>query len=55
MEQQKEGKRKKADEQCKGLLARFGTSEPTAESTASSTRVVNSSFNCLVHNQMSSA
>ena len=54
MKQQKEGKRKKnkADNKCKGLLDRFGTNEPAEESTASSTRVVNSSYNCLVHNQI---
>ena len=42
MEQQKEGKNK-AYEKCKGLLERLGTSEPTEESTASSTRVASSS------------
>jgi len=50
-------RRKKADEKCKGLLDRFfvvtsGTSEPTEESASSSTQVVNSSYVCLVHNQM---
>ena len=49
------GRKNKADEKCKGLLDRFGTSETTEESTASSTQVVNSSYNCLMHNQMSSA
>jgi len=53
VKQQKEGKGKnKADKKCKGLLDRFGTNEPTEESTASSIRVVNSSYNCLVHNQI---
>jgi len=51
----KKEEKNKADEKCKGLLDRFGTSESTEESTASSTQVVNSSYNCLVHNQMSSA
>jgi len=50
-------KGKKADEKCKGLLDRFvvvigGTGEPTEESAASSTEVVNSSYVCLVHKQM---
>ena len=48
-------KRRKKEEQSwqkyKGLLDRFGTNEPT-ESTASSIRVVNTSYNCLVHNQI---
>ena len=37
------GRKKKADEKCKGLLDRLGTSEPTEESTASCTRVASSS------------
>jgi len=46
-----------ADEKHKSLLDRFfvitsGTGEPTEESTASSTQVVDSSYVCLVHNQM---
>ena len=44
----KKGRKNKADEKCNGLLDRFGTSEPAEESTASSTQVVNSSYNCLV-------
>jgi len=47
----------KVDEKCKGLLDRFvvvasGTGEPTEENAGSSTQVVNSSYVCLVHNQM---
>jgi len=44
----KKGRKNKADEKCNVLLDRFGTSEPAEESTASSTQVVNSSYNCLV-------
>ena len=55
MQQQKEGKERiKTDEKCKGLLDRFvvvsvGTGEPTEESAAASTQVVDSSH---AHKQM---
>jgi len=55
VQQQKEGKERiKTDEKCKGLLDRFvvvsvGTGEPTEESAAASTQVVNSSH---AHKQM---
>jgi len=47
----------KVDEKCKGVLDRFvvvasGTGEPTEGSAGSSIQVVNSSYVCLVHNQM---
>jgi len=53
----KEGKVRKTDEKCNGLLDRFvvvasATGEPTEESAASSTQVVNSNDVCLAYNQM---
>jgi len=41
------GRKNKADEKCKGLLDRFGASEPTKERTASSTQVVSGNYDCV--------